>query len=78
MREHRMRSSIRACPGCGRRPVRRPNRVADVCPRPASLVSAADVGSLLIRSSEEICYPQSMSVDPPRRTGSVLVPLIRR
>lgn len=50
----RFRSSIRARSGCCRRLVRRPDMDAGVGPRPASLMSAVDVRSLLIRSSSRI------------------------
>lgn len=49
--EHRFRGSIRARFGCGRRLMGRPDRVAGIRPRPASLMSAVAVRSLLIRSS---------------------------
>jgi hypothetical protein len=52
-RDHRFRSSIRGRSGCCRRLVRQPDRVAGVRLRPASLMSAVDVRSLLIRSSSQ-------------------------
>lgn len=54
MMEPRFRSSIRAGSACGCRLKRQPGRGADVRPCPASLMSAVDVRSLLIRSSTEI------------------------
>ncbi|GAQ67697.1 hypothetical protein SsS58_08153 [Streptomyces scabiei] len=43
MLEHRMRGSIRALSGCGRRVVRRRGKVAGVRPCPSSLMTALDV-----------------------------------
>lgn len=66
----RFRSSIRACSGCCRRLVRRSDMDAGVGPRPASLMSAVDVRSLLIRSSSRI--GQGWTHRPLRGSGETV------